>query len=151
MPLDLLASFPSSIPGGPFFASPTWLGIVAWLYWYSEITKQITSDCRSTNSGSGSLSLSDHITSGATVRDIRLDEIKQFGDGLRRLENKRLEQQRFVPSAEKSENLSKLALGAKVERALRRRMTSQDAVMRKQVPLNEKKSLNANAEPSQLS
>jgi len=36
-----------------------------------------------------------------------------------------------VPTAEKSDNLNKLALGAKVERALGRRMTSQDAVMRK--------------------
>ena len=60
------------------------------------------------------------------VGDTGMDEIKQFGDGLRRLENKRLEQQRFVPTAEKTENLSKLALGAKVERALRRRMTSQE-------------------------
>jgi hypothetical protein len=80
------------------------------------------------------------------VGDIGLAEIKQFGDGLRRLENKRLEQQRFVPTAEKSENLSKLALGAKVERALRRRMTSQDAVMRKPLPLNEKKPLEGDSE-----
>ena len=35
-----------------------------------------------------------------------------------------------MPSKEKSENLSKLALGAKLERALGRRMGSQDAVMR---------------------
>lgn len=38
--------------------------------------------------------------------------------------------QRFVPTDEKSDNLNKLALGAKVERALGRRMSSQDAVMR---------------------
>jgi len=111
----------------------------------------ITSDCLSTNSGSGSLSLSDHTTSAAIVGDPGLDEIKQFGDGLRRLENKHLEEQRFVPTAEKKENLSKLALGAKLERALRRRMTSQDAVMRKSVPLNEKKLLKRDAKPSPLS
>ena len=35
-----------------------------------------------------------------------------------------------MPTPEKSESLSKLALGAKVERALGRRMTGQDAVMR---------------------
>ena len=35
-----------------------------------------------------------------------------------------------MPSAEKTENLSKLALGAKLDRALGRRMGSQDAVMR---------------------
>jgi len=56
-----------------------------------------------------------------------------------------------VPTAEKKENLSKLALGAKLERALRRRMTSQDAVMRKSVPLNEKKLLKRDAKPSPLS
>ena len=41
-----------------------------------------------------------------------------------------------MPTTEKSDNLNKLALGAKVERALGRRMTGQDAVMRK--PLDEK-------------
>ena len=53
--------------------------------------------------------------------------------GLERLNNKRLQQQRYQPSREKSDNLSKLALGAKVERALGRRMTSQDAVLRPKV------------------
>lgn len=57
-------------------------------------------------------------------------EIKDFTDGLDRLDNKRLQQQRFVPSAEKTDDLSKLALGAKVDRALARRMSSQDAVMK---------------------
>lgn len=58
-------------------------------------------------------------------------EITHLGDGLERLENKPLQQQRFVPTPEKSDNWSKLALGAKVERALGRRMTGQDAVMKK--------------------
>ena len=35
-----------------------------------------------------------------------------------------------MPTAEKTENLSKLALGAKLDRALGRRMGSQDAVMK---------------------
>jgi len=65
-------------------------------------------------------------------------EIKELTEGLDRLENKPLQQQRFVPSAEKTDNLSKLALGAKVERALGRRMTGQDAVMRQSKPLSEK-------------
>lgn len=64
-------------------------------------------------------------------------------DGFERLESKPLNKQRFVPTEEKSNNLNKLALGAKVERALGRRMTSQDAVMRK--PLSEK------AEPTESS
>jgi len=56
------------------------------------------------------------------------------------LENKKLGAQRFVPTQEKSEHLSKLALGAKLERALNRRMGSQDAVMRVRKPVakNEK-------------
>lgn len=57
-------------------------------------------------------------------------EIKEIEDGLDKLENKKLVQQRFVPSQEKTEHLSKLALGAKLERALGRRMGGQDAVMR---------------------
>jgi hypothetical protein len=57
-------------------------------------------------------------------------EIKELAQGLDRLKDKRLEQQRFVQSAEKVDDLSKLALGAKLERALGRRMTKQDAVMR---------------------
>lgn len=70
-------------------------------------------------------------------------EIKEYTDFVDRLENKPLSQQRFVPTAEKSDNLNKLALGAKVERALGRRMTGQDAVMRKPVidVLDEKKAL----------
>lgn len=63
-------------------------------------------------------------------------EIKEFTDGLDRLENKPLQQQRFVPSAEKSDSMGKVALGAKVERALGRRMTNQDYI--KQQPLSEK-------------
>lgn len=65
-------------------------------------------------------------------------EIKELTQGFDRLENKRLQQQRFVPSTEKTDNLSKLALGAKVERALGRRMTSQDAVMRTSKTISEK-------------
>lgn len=70
-------------------------------------------------------------------------EIKELRDGLDRLENKRLSEQRFVPTPEKTDNLNKLALGAKVERALGRRMTSQDAVMRKPPTVDEKKALEA--------
>lgn len=58
-------------------------------------------------------------------------EIKDIEEGLEKLENKKLATQRYVPTQEKSENLSKLALGAKLERALGRRMGGQDAVMRK--------------------
>ncbi|RMZ86748.1 hypothetical protein DV736_g6027, partial [Chaetothyriales sp. CBS 134916] len=54
-------------------------------------------------------------------------EIKQFTQGLDRLSNKKLEQQRFVPSEKKIDEISTLSIGAKVERALGRRMANQDA------------------------
>lgn len=57
-------------------------------------------------------------------------EIRDIATGLDRMENKALTNQRVVLSEKKVENLSKLALGAKLDRALDRRMTSQDAVMR---------------------
>jgi len=65
--------------------------------------------------------------------DSAQEEMKDIREGLDKLQDKKLEQQRFVPSQEKTENLSKLALGAKLERALGRRMGSQDAVMRKKI------------------
>jgi hypothetical protein len=61
-------------------------------------------------------------------------EIKHVTQGLDRLENKHLQQQRFVPSLKKTDELSKLSLGAKVDRALGRRMSNQDAVFRLKRP-----------------
>ena len=72
-----------------------------------------------------------------------MNEIKDLTEGLERLENKPLTQQRFVPSEAKTDDLSKLALGAKVERALGRRMTGQDAVMRQTKPMSEKPMVHA--------
>ncbi|KAI4273870.1 MAG: hypothetical protein LQ337_004337 [Flavoplaca oasis] len=72
-------------------------------------------------------------TSTKTSSDSRLKEIKEWSTGFDRLESKRLQQQRYQPTPEKSEKLSKLALGAKVERALGRRMTDQDATFRTKV------------------
>lgn len=62
-------------------------------------------------------------------------EISKLTWGLDRLENKHLQQQRFVPSQKKADDLSKLSLGAKVERALGRRMSDQDAVFRVKRPI----------------
>ncbi|OJJ44871.1 hypothetical protein ASPZODRAFT_134271 [Penicilliopsis zonata CBS 506.65] len=95
-----------------------------------------TSKRFSTMSGSPSIAPSERTISSLNSNDPRVIEITHLSDGLQRLENKPLQKQRFVPTPEKSESLSKLALSAKVERALGRRMTGQDAVMRK--PLNEK-------------
>lgn len=62
-------------------------------------------------------------------------EIRELTQGLDRLDNKHLQQQRFIPSQKKTDDLSKLSLGAKVERALGRRMTDQDAVLRVKRPV----------------
>lgn len=43
------------------------------------------------------------------------------------MQDERLDKQRYIMSGNKSEEVSKLALGAKLERALGRRMTGQDA------------------------
>jgi len=59
--------------------------------------------------------------------------ISDIDEGLRRLEDRRFAKQRFIPSEDKSEVLSKLALGAKLERALRRRMEGQDYIPRPRV------------------
>ncbi|KXG50302.1 uncharacterized protein PGRI_062690 [Penicillium griseofulvum] len=90
----------------------------------------------STVSGSPSLAASDRTNGTLPSGDPRIADIFHLHDGFERLESKPLNKQRFVPTEEKSNNLNKLALGAKVERALGRRMTGQDAVMRK--PLSEK-------------
>ena len=84
-------------------------------------------------------------TSTATA-DTGRAEISQITQGLERLENKDLAQQRFIPSPQKSEDLSKLALGAKLERALGRRLGDQDAVM----PKKTKKPLASMAEKAAL-
>jgi hypothetical protein len=49
---------------------------------------------------------------------------------LARLEEPRLASQRYVPSDDKRDEIGALALGAKLEKALARRMSGQDAVMR---------------------
>jgi len=67
-------------------------------------------------------------TASSTAGDPRAADIKSWNAGFERLEDKRLQQQRYIVSTEKNENMSKLALGAKLERALGRRMTGQDAV-----------------------
>jgi len=67
--------------------------------------------------------------------EVGMAEIRHVTQGLDRLENKHLQQQRFVPSLKKTDELSKLSLGAKVERALGRRMSNQDAVLRVKRPV----------------
>lgn len=72
--------------------------------------------------------------SDATNPDPRTADIKTWNAGFDRLEDKRLASQRYVPSDAKTESLAKLALGAKLERALGRRMSEQDAVFTRRTP-----------------
>lgn len=63
--------------------------------------------------------------------DSAIAEISDIEKRLSLMENKALTQQRVFLNEDQSERMKKLALGAKLERALDRRMSSQDAVMRK--------------------
>lgn len=72
--------------------------------------------------------------SDSSVPDPRTADIRTWNAGFDRLDDKRLASQRYVPSLAKTESLSKLALGAKLERALGRRMSSQDAVFTRRRP-----------------
>lgn len=74
----------------------------------------------------------------STAGDPKAQEIKSWNAGFERLEDKRLTNQRYMLSTEKTDDMSKLALGAKLDRALGRRMSGQDAVFRQKI-LNEKK------------
>ena len=74
----------------------------------------------------------------STVGDPKAQEIKSWNAGFERLDDKRLQQQRYMLSNEKTDDMSKLALGAKLDRALGRRMSGQDAIFRPKV-VDEKK------------
>ena len=62
--------------------------------------------------------------------DSAMNEVTDIANGFDRMENKALSSQRVVLTEEKTDNMKKLALGAKLDRALSHRMSSQDAVMR---------------------
>ncbi|KAF2007444.1 hypothetical protein P154DRAFT_541581 [Amniculicola lignicola CBS 123094] len=80
-----------------------------------------------------------HISAASsTGGDPKAQEIKSWNAGFERLDDKRLQSQRYMLTSEKTDDMSKLALGAKLDRALARRMTGQDAVFRPK-GLNEKK------------
>ena len=101
-----------------------------------QVSSKRTSKRFSTFSGVPSLAASDntqHTNSSSPNGDSRMQDIKEWTQGFDRLEQKRLQQQRYQPTPEKTDNLNKLALGAKVERALDRRMTDQDAVFRPKI------------------
>ncbi|KAK5071136.1 hypothetical protein LTS08_000228 [Lithohypha guttulata] len=103
----------------------------------------ISSKRASTRFSTYSASPSFNSISTATI-ETGMAEIKQLSQGLERLANKPLSEQRFVPSEQKQDNMSKVSLGAKVERALSRRMTNQDYVRKEK--LSEKSGLVAISE-----
>ena len=78
--------------------------------------------------------MSPSVTATLATTDSATAEIQDIEKGLDRMENKALAQQRVELSEEKVANMSKLALGAKLDRALNRRMSGQDAVMRQRKP-----------------
>ncbi|KAI4716229.1 hypothetical protein E4T48_07597 [Aureobasidium sp. EXF-10727] len=59
--------------------------------------------------------------------DPRTQDIKSWKAGFQRMADERLEKQRYQLSETKNDEIHTIALGAKVERALNRRMTGQDA------------------------
>lgn len=78
----------------------------------------------------------------ASSTDPKTQDIKAWSAGFERMQDARFEKQRYVMTSGKSDEVSKLALGAKVERALGRRMVGQDAVFKAKKPIeSEKRSL----------
>lgn len=76
-------------------------------------------------------------STASSLMDPRSVELKEWAATFERMADKRLEEQRFVPSGQKSDEISTNALGAKLERALGRRMSAQDADF-KSTEMNEK-------------
>jgi hypothetical protein len=60
--------------------------------------------------------------------DPRIADLHSFASQFDKMLDTRLDRQRFVLSNDKVEELGKIALGAKVERALARRLVGQDAI-----------------------
>ncbi|PQE18152.1 hypothetical protein CJF30_00009318 [Rutstroemia sp. NJR-2017a BBW] len=85
-------------------------------------------------SSKGNKRFSTYTTISVETTESAREEMSAIEDGIDKLHVPKLESQRHDLSAEKRDNLGKLALGAKLERALGRRMGGQDAVMRKKSP-----------------
>ena len=58
----------------------------------------------------------------------RQDMLEKLADGFNRLEVPSLDKQRFLPSQSKADDMSTRAIGAKLEKALDRRLSKQDAL-----------------------
>ena len=75
--------------------------------------------------------------------DSRTNEIKSWSQTFDRMQDERLVKQRYVMSGDKDDEISTNALGAKLDRALGRRMTGQDAVFTRSPDLSEKSGFQA--------
>jgi hypothetical protein len=58
----------------------------------------------------------------------RQDLLEKLADGFGRLEVPSLNKQRFIPTQSKEDDMSTRAIGAKLEKALDRRFSKQDAL-----------------------
>ena len=67
-------------------------------------------------------------TSNASSIDARSADLRQWSAVFDRMEDQRFEKQRYVVSGRKNDEIATNALGAKLERALGRRMSGQDAI-----------------------
>jgi len=72
-------------------------------------------------------------------------EIKSWSASFERMSDRRLEKQRYIMSSTKGDEFSAIALGAKLERALGRRMTGQDAVFTRRKSALEKPAMEIKA------
>lgn len=88
------------------------------------------------------------MASASTVSssDPKAADIKSWSGALERMQDERLDKQRYVMNENKTDEVAKLALGAKVERALARRMVGQDATFPTKKSMdNEKRSVQVEA------
>jgi len=73
-------------------------------------------------------------SSVASSNDPRSIDIKSWAAAIDRMSDSRLDRQRFVADSQKGDEIASNALGAKLERALGRRMSGQDAVFTRRSP-----------------
>lgn len=83
--------------------------------------------------------------SNASSVEARSSDLRQWSAVFDRMQDKRLEQQRYVVSGQKHDEISTNALGAKLERALDRRLSGQDAVFTRRPSALSEKSVRAAA------
>ncbi|GAO18553.1 hypothetical protein UVI_02012270 [Ustilaginoidea virens] len=117
-----------------------------------ESARPIMAPSNRTSARLSAYSMAPSFTPTVQTNDSVQAEIRNIASNLDRMENEALSSQRVVLSDEKTDNMGKLALGAKLERALDRRMSGQDAVMRPRcenvtvnITISEKKQLSEKA------